>query len=512
MSERPFQFYAPLTFFEKGDAPAGQKRRIAGIISTELRDKQGEVLVQKGLDFGPFLKTGWFNDNHSKRTTDVLGYPQDVKQFRKGAALPDGSTAPANLTWAEGYLLETPEADKVWSLAQALQKAGGDRRLGYSVEGGIVERAGADQKTVVKAVVRNVAITNCPVGEHTRLEALAKSLEAAQEDVDRAEKGLSMGAPTPGVNPSAAGPTTGEGAGKVLTPAHLESEEDEEAAEKKKPLTKSSAVEAIQNRLACNRTTAERAFAALFQPRSNTMTGINQTELEKGLRRLEASAKAPQARAADLFNKAQDGSITPEEREELIKSVSTDLGQRATNALAESDTIKKSLDVSDYLREQHLGVVTGLETLAGHIEKSEARDQEFRIALASTLFQMGELVKSQVARADTAEAMLKSVTERLGIIAAQPARGPKSVAGAQHAAANSQGMNKSFAGQPAEGDRLSKGQINEALTEMLMKGTDTVGGESLVLAAAKYESLNEISPDLFKAVVDHVRSGKTKAA
>jgi hypothetical protein len=108
-----FSFFAPLTFFQKADAPAGQTKRIAGVISTELRDKQKEVVLQRGLDFAPFLNGGWFNDNHSKNTTDVLGFPTDVKKFQKGERLPDGSTAKSNGTWAEGYLLDTPQAATV---------------------------------------------------------------------------------------------------------------------------------------------------------------------------------------------------------------------------------------------------------------------------------------------------------------------------------------------------------------------------------------------------------------
>ena len=52
-----------LEVFEKG---TGDKRiKLRGIISTEHRDRQGEVILQRGLDFRPFLDYGWFNDNHS---------------------------------------------------------------------------------------------------------------------------------------------------------------------------------------------------------------------------------------------------------------------------------------------------------------------------------------------------------------------------------------------------------------------------------------------------------------
>lgn len=254
-----FQFFAPLSFFEKASAPEGKRKRIAGVISTEDLDKQGEVVVQKGLDFQPFLKEGWFNDNHSKKTADVLGYPEGVQTFQKGERLPDGNTAPTNLTWAEGYLLDTPEGERIWNLGRALTKAGGQRRLGYSLEGSVQKRTGPSGRVVAKAVIRNVAITNCPVGEGTRLETLVKSLTEV-------EKGLTMGTPTPGT--AVTGPKSGEGAGQVLARESLEQDgqarilvdgDDDEPSK----LAKSHALARIQQRFGCSETTAERIYYAI---------------------------------------------------------------------------------------------------------------------------------------------------------------------------------------------------------------------------------------------------------
>lgn len=271
MAERTFQFFAPLTFFQKGSAPEGQRRRIAGVISTEDLDKQGEVIVQKGLDFQPFLTEGWLNDNHSKKTTDVLGYPEDVVQFQKGDKLPDGAVAKSNCTWMEGYLLDTPDADKVWNLGMSLAKAGSRRRLGYSIEGAVRSRTGPGNRIVAKALVRNVAITNCPVGQGTRLELLAKSL-------DEVEKGLSMGtAASPGDAPS--GPQSGEGAGQVLARESLEQDgqagmvlnPDEDDEDEDEGLSKSTAIGRIQNELGCSRALAEEAFTALVAMKAKNL-------------------------------------------------------------------------------------------------------------------------------------------------------------------------------------------------------------------------------------------------
>ena len=252
----PFEFEVPINFFEKASAPKGQQRRIGGIISTENPDRQGEVVLAKGLDMDDWVKNGWFNDNHSKDTDGVVGYPEVTQFFQKGEILPDGVPAKAKGFWAEGYMLEgVDRADRIWKLGKALQGTG--RSLGFSVEGNIHRRIGPKTvfkkaekgggrgswvgNTVANATVRNVAITNCPVNVETGLQMLAKSLQAveATEDpnnfeqrLDHIEKGLAMGSAT-GINPPP-GPQTGEGAGQVLTGQSLERKGDPRLNEKKK--------------------------------------------------------------------------------------------------------------------------------------------------------------------------------------------------------------------------------------------------------------------------------------
>lgn len=248
----PFEFEVPVAFFEKADAPEGQQRRIGGIVSTESKDRQGEVILQRGLDFTPFVQYGWFNDNHSKGTTDILGYPDKVTFVRKGQPLPDGTHAKADGHWAEGYLLKTRKADEVWETGLALQGTG--RRLGYSIEGSVEKRVGPDGKVIAAAKVRNVAITNCPVNGDARLEILAKSLAAVEASDDVLLRALGMGTATPGQ--AVVGPRTGMGAGQILTPQSLETDDDppeelEFKKEKKvkKALTHAEAVAWVRARL-----------------------------------------------------------------------------------------------------------------------------------------------------------------------------------------------------------------------------------------------------------------------
>ena len=233
----PFDFEIPFEVFEKADAVQGKQRRIGGLASVQTKDRQEETILQRGLDFTDFVRNGWFNDNHSKLTTDILGYPDTdtpPRFVKKGQVLPSGRTAKEDGHWVEGYLLDTEKANKVWELGQALQKT--NRRLGFSVEGKILQRAGRDNKTIAKAIVRNVAITNCPVNVDATMDILAKSLEAVERsELDAGEdvqKTLGMGTATPGQGP--VGPKTGMGAGQVLTRESLEHGKPRKNLNKKK--------------------------------------------------------------------------------------------------------------------------------------------------------------------------------------------------------------------------------------------------------------------------------------
>lgn len=218
-NEMPFTFEVPITVFEKASAEEGKQRRIGGIISTESPDRHGEVVLQEGLDFGEFLANGWFNDNHSKETDGIVGYPESVQRYKKGERLPSGDIARVNGTWAEGYLLDTNRADRLWELGQALQKT--KRRLGFSVEGGIQKRQGRLRKTIAKAKVRNVAVTNCPVNTDSRLNILAKSLQAVSQCEDSQwQKALTVGDAS-GPTPPADTAMPGEGAGQILAEESL---------------------------------------------------------------------------------------------------------------------------------------------------------------------------------------------------------------------------------------------------------------------------------------------------
>ena len=176
MSEIDFKIHVPLEAFEKGDDPDGNTMRIGGIVSTDSLDKEQEEIVQEGLDFNPFLNEGWFNDNHSKETTGVVGYPTSAVYVQKGQKLPTGKRARTNGWWADGYLLNTPKGRELFGLARSLEST--PRRLGFSIEGKVGQRDPRNSKRILKGTVRNVAVTHCPINTDTELFAFAKALTA----------------------------------------------------------------------------------------------------------------------------------------------------------------------------------------------------------------------------------------------------------------------------------------------------------------------------------------------
>jgi len=165
----PFHFDFAAQLFEKSGAAPGRERRIGGFCSTDHLDQEDEKLIQEGLDFGPFLQKGFFNDNHLAATGKAVGYPElaELRNLAKGR----------KGWYVEGWLLKDHgPADEIWSFAKSLQ--GTPRNLGFSVEGTVLERDPLNPGIVLKAVVKEVAITRCPVNTETSLSVLAKSLTA----------------------------------------------------------------------------------------------------------------------------------------------------------------------------------------------------------------------------------------------------------------------------------------------------------------------------------------------
>jgi hypothetical protein len=178
-----FRFYVAAQPFEKSK-DGGRTLRIGGIVSTESTDQDGEKLLRRGLDFGPFENNGFFNDNHGRATTDVVGYPTGFARWvEKGSLLPDGSGDKATVSgwWVEGVLVGE-KGQEIHRIARDLKGSG--RSLGFSIQGSYLSRDPLDPKVVTKAVVKHIAITAVPVNSETELRLLTKALSAGSAIVN----------------------------------------------------------------------------------------------------------------------------------------------------------------------------------------------------------------------------------------------------------------------------------------------------------------------------------------
>jgi len=145
----------------KAEGAKKARRIIKGVASTPHRDEQDESMLQAGLDVSYFQKHGWFNYDHHR--DEILGYPfaDSVRVDKSGL-------------FVEGVLLEgEPRADYIFTLSKALQRAGGERKLGMSVEGRVLKKR--PDGTIEKAKIYNVAITPHPVNTQARFDVLVKS-------------------------------------------------------------------------------------------------------------------------------------------------------------------------------------------------------------------------------------------------------------------------------------------------------------------------------------------------
>jgi hypothetical protein len=168
-------------FFVEADvdvvkSDSGESRRIIrGYASTPANDRQGESLVQKGLDISEFVNNGWLNYDHDNSI--ILGYPTAETHIDDHGL------------WVEGELLKgVPMADKLWDLAVALKKSNAPRKLGFSVEGKVLERKG---NSILKAKIYNCALTPNPVNTEATWDAVVKSFRP-DADID-VSKGLEAG-------------------------------------------------------------------------------------------------------------------------------------------------------------------------------------------------------------------------------------------------------------------------------------------------------------------------------
>jgi hypothetical protein len=153
---------------DKGGDKSG-KRWIQGVASTGVKDLQGEIVEQDGIDFNYFLKHGYFNNDHKPGFENKVGQPTECRLSKQGL-------------WVKGFLFnDNKVADSIWELINSLDASGSTRRVGFSIQGKVQRRTSSN---IQKCWIQDVAITPAPVN-HTTWCEIAKSLSAQAWDLTK---------------------------------------------------------------------------------------------------------------------------------------------------------------------------------------------------------------------------------------------------------------------------------------------------------------------------------------
>lgn len=151
--------------------------RIRGLASTSTRDRQGEVILQDGIDASPIDEgRGILNWDHHRDPENIVGTLDSYKKSAQGLVV-------------EGRLFQKHDKAKaIYQIMSSLNK--GDRgKMGMSVEGAIIERAGKDGKIIKKCKINAVALTMNPVNTDSYVD-LAKSLNTSEIEFDATKEGI----------------------------------------------------------------------------------------------------------------------------------------------------------------------------------------------------------------------------------------------------------------------------------------------------------------------------------
>ena len=181
MKEHKFNFWCPVEIQKSElDPITGKPKRmkLGGIASTADEDSDGEFLDPSGFDITPLVERGVVNWHHQAKTdpSAIIGEPVNVKIDKRGLYLE-----------ADLYP-DSKVANDVYTLAQTLESNSKTRRLGFSIEGKVLERESDDKDNpkynhVKKALITGVAITHMPKNPKT----FANIIKGETDDFDDEE-------------------------------------------------------------------------------------------------------------------------------------------------------------------------------------------------------------------------------------------------------------------------------------------------------------------------------------
>ena len=162
----PFSAWIPFDVPESDIAKAGDAEAkmglTKGIASSELKDADGEIVEQDGLDFSDCRLVTL---EHPLGVVNIIGETLDFEQVTvKGFK---ATQASANI-----YLTD-PLGRATFQKAVSMNKAGAKNKLGWSIEGNATER---EPGRIKKAKITSLAVSAMPKNRMALFDPIAASL------------------------------------------------------------------------------------------------------------------------------------------------------------------------------------------------------------------------------------------------------------------------------------------------------------------------------------------------
>ena len=188
IGDTKFNFFMPIDMensFKKSESSNNGTEEgdwyVSGFASTPDLDLQNDIVRPDAIDIDYFVKNGYLNYEHRDEPEYKIGVPTDNCYIDPHKGL-----------YVEGKLFKDNEyAQKMWALANSLNKANVNRNLGFSIEGVIRKRNDTDERVIEDVVIYNVAITTNPANPSATWEAFVKSLTMGE--TQDASKTMSTG-------------------------------------------------------------------------------------------------------------------------------------------------------------------------------------------------------------------------------------------------------------------------------------------------------------------------------
>lgn len=167
-----------------------------GILGSQLRDSQGEMLSVEGADISELeAGKGRWNDNHGKGYTNSLGRITFAKKIFKEEDCEDDrqryywNKVKCPYIYGTGYLYDDedhPNARACAAILRNIHKTDSPLKLKLSVEGGVVSRGISDPTLLARTKIHSAAITFTPANVATLVEPinLDKSFHDQEADME----------------------------------------------------------------------------------------------------------------------------------------------------------------------------------------------------------------------------------------------------------------------------------------------------------------------------------------